>query len=82
MSLVGPRPIPLEARSQHRRWLPSLASVKPGLTGPWAVVPVAALEEEMRAALYYIRNWTIWLDLQVLAQTLLVTLRRRWGLLD
>jgi lipopolysaccharide/colanic/teichoic acid biosynthesis glycosyltransferase len=36
----------------------------------------------MRAALYYIRNWTIWLDLQVLAQTLLVTLRRRWGLLD
>ena len=45
-------------------------------------LPVAALEEEMRAALYYIRNWTIWLDLQVLAQTLLVTLRRRWGLLD
>ena len=82
MSLVGPRPIPVAARGQHRRWLPSLASVKPGITGPWAVVPVAALEEEMRAALYYIRNWTIWLDVQVLAQTVLVTLRRRWGLLD
>ena len=43
---------------------------------------VAALEEEMRAALYYIRNWTIWLDLQILAQTALVTLRQRWGKLE
>ena len=82
MSLVGPRPITVEARADYRRWLPSLASVKPGITGPWAVVPVASLDEEMRAAMYYIRNWTIWLDLQILAQTLLVTLRRRWGRLD
>ncbi len=82
MSLVGPRPILHGARDGYRRWLPSLASVKPGLTGPWAVVPVASLEEEMRAVLYYIRNWTIWLDLQILLQTLLVTLRRRWGKLE
>ncbi|MCC7358283.1 MAG: sugar transferase [Anaerolineales bacterium] len=82
MSLVGPRPIRLEDRARYGRWFTSLASVKPGVTGPWAVVPVAALEEEMRAALYYIRNWTIWLDMQVLAQTVLVTLRRRWGRLD
>jgi hypothetical protein len=79
MSLVGPRPIRASERGHFRRWLPSLASVKPGVTGPWAVVPVAGLEEEMRAVLYYIRNWTIWLDLQILVQTLLVTLRRRWG---
>jgi lipopolysaccharide/colanic/teichoic acid biosynthesis glycosyltransferase len=82
MSLVGPRPIAAEARARYGRWLPSLASVKPGLTGPWAVVPVAALEEEMRGVLYYIRNWTIWLDVQILAQTVLVTLRRRWGKLE
>ena len=82
MSLVGPRPIPPETRGQVRRWLPSLASVKPGMTGPWAVVPVAALEEEMRAAMYYIRNWTIWLDLQILTQTALVILQRRWGNLE
>ena len=79
MSLVGPQPIRLAAREHYGRWLPSLASVKPGVTGPWAVVPVAGLEEEMRAVLYYIRNWTIWLDLQVLVQTVLVTLRQRWG---
>ena len=82
MSLVGPRPITPAARARYRRWIPSLASVKPGVTGPWSVVPVAALEEEMRAAMYYIRNWTIWLDLQVLAQTVLVILRRRWGKLE
>ncbi len=82
MSLVGPQPIRVEGREHYRRWLPSLASVKPGVTGPWAVVPVAGLEEEMRAVLYYIRNWTIWLDLQIVAQTVLVTLRRRWGRLE
>ena len=82
MSLVGPRPIHNHTRERYGRWLASLASVKPGVTGPWAVVPVSGLEEEMRAALYYIRNWTIWLDVQVLAQTVLVTLRRRWGHLE
>jgi lipopolysaccharide/colanic/teichoic acid biosynthesis glycosyltransferase len=82
MSLVGPRPIPVDGSERYRRWLPSLASVKPGVSGPWAVVPVAALEEEMRAVIYYIRNWTIWLDLQILTQTVLVVLRRRWGTLE
>jgi len=82
MSLVGPRPMTEDERGRLVRWLPSLATVKPGVTGPWAVVPVAGLEEEMRAALYYIRNWTIWLDLQVLAQAVLVTLRGRWGRLE
>ena len=78
LSLVGPRAVPVEDRDRYKRWLASLATVKPGVTGPWAVVPVASLEEEMRAALYYIRNWTIWLDLQILVQTALVVLRRRW----
>lgn len=82
MSLCGPRPVPVRERDTYRRWLPTLASVKPGLSGPWAVVPVAALEEEMRAAVYYIRSWTIWLDLQILTQTVLVTLRGKWGGLE
>jgi lipopolysaccharide/colanic/teichoic acid biosynthesis glycosyltransferase len=82
MSLIGPRPIPADDTERYRRWMASLTSVKPGVSGPWAVVPVAGLEEEMRAATYYIRNWTIWLDLQMLIQTLLVVLRRRWGTLE
>jgi lipopolysaccharide/colanic/teichoic acid biosynthesis glycosyltransferase len=78
MSLIGPRAIPEEKRSQYHRWLPTIASVKPGISGPWAVVPIHSLEEEMRATIFYIRNWTIWLDLQILVQTGLVILRRRW----
>lgn len=79
MSLVGPRMIPHAQQDSFRRWLPALATVRPGVTGPWAVVPIASLDEEMRAALYYIRNWTIWLDLQILVQTVLVILRRRFA---
>jgi hypothetical protein len=81
MSLIGPRPLRASERDNYRRWLPTLASVRPGVSGPWAVVPIAAREEEMRAALYYIRNWTIWLDLQIAVQTAIVTLRQKWGLL-
>jgi len=78
MSLIGPRPIPEEKRKKYQRWLPTIASVKPGLSGPWAVVPVASLDEEMRATIFYVRNWTIWLDLQMIVQSGLVILRRRW----
>ncbi len=79
MSLVGPRLVRESDQNTFRRWLPALATMRPGVTGPWAVVPIASLEEEMRAVLYYIRNWTVWLDLQILVQTVLVVLRRRWA---
>jgi lipopolysaccharide/colanic/teichoic acid biosynthesis glycosyltransferase len=78
MSLIGPRPIPEDKRGDYQRWLSTIVTVKPGVSGPWAVVPVSSLEEEMRAAIFYVRNWTIWLDLQISIQTLLVILRRRW----
>jgi len=71
MSLVGPRNIPVERASEYKRWLPSLLTVKPGITGPWVVIgaDVDSVEMEIRWDLYYIRNWTIWLDLQILYQT-------------
>ena len=73
MSLVGPRPVPRERALAYQEWLPTLASVKPGVTGPWVVAGAAvdSLEDEIRLDLYYIRNWTIWLDLQILLQTML-----------
>jgi lipopolysaccharide/colanic/teichoic acid biosynthesis glycosyltransferase len=78
MSLIGPRPIPEDKRTTYQRWLPTIASVRPGVSGPWAVAPMTSLEEEMRATIFYVRNWTIWLDLQMIAQTGLVILRTRW----
>ncbi len=73
MSMVGPRPVPTERALLYQEWLPTLVSVKPGITGPWVVAgaTVDSLEAEIRLDLYYIRNWTIWLDLQMLLQTVL-----------
>ena len=73
MSLVGPRPIPVARAAVYQEWLPTLLAVKPGFTGPWVVGAreVLTLEDEIRLDLYYIRNWTIWLDLQILLQTAL-----------
>jgi lipopolysaccharide/colanic/teichoic acid biosynthesis glycosyltransferase len=73
MSLVGPRPVPAERAQVYQEWLPTLSSVKPGITGPWVVSGAAidSLEAEIRLDLFYIRNWTIWLDLQLILQTML-----------
>ncbi len=73
MSMVGPRPVPRLSALKYQEWLPTLSSVKPGITGPWVVAGDQAdsLDAEIRLDLYYIRNWTIWLDVQILLQTIL-----------
>lgn len=75
MSWVGPRTVSLGQVDVHSPWLPNLLTVKPGITGPWAVGGERTLDDEMRLTTVYIRNWTIWLDLQVLAQTAVRVLR-------
>ncbi len=71
MSIVGPRPVPADRRQHYAAWLPSLLTVKPGLTGTWAVRSTASLDEEMELSLFYIRNYTIWLDVEVLLRSTL-----------
>lgn len=70
MSLVGPRTINDASGDLYGPWLPSVLTVKPGMTGPWAVESVPTLDDEIRLTMYYIRNWTIWFDLQILFGTL------------
>jgi exopolysaccharide biosynthesis polyprenyl glycosylphosphotransferase len=77
MSLVGPRPpLPSEVDVYddhvHRRLL-----VKPGMTGLWQVSGRADLpwEESVRLDLYYVENWSVALDLQILWKTLFAVLR-------
>ncbi|MBI1758357.1 MAG: sugar transferase [Actinobacteria bacterium] len=79
MSLVGPRPpLPAEVarygEDVHRRLL-----VKPGMTGLWQVAGRSDLSwpESVRLDLYYVENWSPYLDLSLLARTVLAVLRGR-----
>jgi lipopolysaccharide/colanic/teichoic acid biosynthesis glycosyltransferase len=80
MSLVGPRPFPayhLDALSPHARRLRD--EVRPGITGLWQVTSRgrAGVEAQQAHDVYYIRNWSVWLDLHILARTVGVVLSGR-----
>ncbi|HEY7097862.1 MAG TPA: sugar transferase [Terriglobales bacterium] len=77
MSLVGPRPHPVDDYAQydldHRRRL----DVTPGITGLWQVTARRdpSFERNMALDLEYIEKWSLWLDLRILWQTFSVVLR-------
>lgn len=78
MSLVGPRTISLDAARHYGEWLTSVLAVKPGITGSWAVREARDLDQEIALTLYYVRNWTIWSDFAILAQTMFEMMRTRF----
>lgn len=78
ISLVGPRAlVPGELRDYGDRSL--LLSVKSGLTGLAQVSGRRdiSFEERRSLDLYYIQNWSFWLDLQILFRTIAVVLTGR-----
>jgi Undecaprenyl-phosphate galactose phosphotransferase WbaP len=78
MSLVGPRPFPeyhnahFEPRTRQLR-----LAAAPGLTGLWQITARSDGDLDVQAALdsYYIRNWSMWLDLYILVRTAAVVWR-------
>lgn len=72
MSLVGPRMITREETNKYSKWKINLMTVRPGITGLWQVSGRSdvSYEDRVRLDMYYIRNWSIWLDLQLLLRTI------------
>lgn len=79
MSLVGPRPpIPSEV-GEYEEWQKERLTVTPGITGLWQISGRSDLtfEEMVKWDIYYIRNWSLWLDLKILLKTVPVVLFRK-----
>jgi Undecaprenyl-phosphate glucose phosphotransferase len=87
MSLIGPRPHALAHDNQFEKVLSDYAfrhHVKPGMTG-WAqcngargaTPSIGHIAERVRLDLWYINNWSLWLDIQILIKTFFEVLRKR-----
>jgi Undecaprenyl-phosphate glucose phosphotransferase len=87
MSLIGPRPHALAHDSYFENVLSDYAfrhHVKPGITG-WAqcngargaTPTVEHIQNRVKLDLWYINNWSLWLDLQILVKTFFEILRKR-----
>jgi lipopolysaccharide/colanic/teichoic acid biosynthesis glycosyltransferase len=79
MSLVGPRMISPEEVAMYKQFDMNLLTVHPGITGLWQVSGRSDIsyDERVRLDMYYIRNWSIWLDLQLLFQTIPAVVKGR-----
>jgi exopolysaccharide biosynthesis polyprenyl glycosylphosphotransferase len=77
MSLVGPRPLPLRDVKRFDPWHHIRHQVLPGITGLWQISGRADIEDFNDAArldLYYIDNWSLNLDLDILIETCRIVL--------
>lgn len=82
MSIVGPRPIVKKELELHYGYEvgKKVFQIKPGITGMWQShgrSDVEDYEERIASDLYYIRNWSLWLDIVLLLQTIKYVLNRK-----
>ncbi|UFX82524.1 sugar transferase [Candidatus Absconditicoccus praedator] len=74
MSVVGPRPHLQSEVENYEKWQKRLLSIKPGITGYAQIFGRDSLdfEEEAKLDLYYIQNWSLFMDVYVIVSTLKV----------
>ena len=79
MSLVGPRMISPEEATMYKQFVMNLLTVLPGITGLWQVSGRSDISYEERVSLdmFYVLNWSICLDLQLIFQTIPAVLKAR-----
>ncbi len=76
MSLVGPRPELPHLVEQYQPWQRQRLAVPPGITGWWQVTGRSdkVMHLHTEDDLYYVQNYSIWLDLQIIMRTMWVVL--------
>ena len=79
MSWVGPRPIIRDEIHYYGKNIQDYYSVLPGITGMWQVNGRSEIgyDERVKLDTWYIRNWSIWIDIVLLIKTLGVVLRKK-----
>ncbi|MFA6383513.1 MAG: sugar transferase [Parcubacteria group bacterium] len=82
MSMVGPRPHQKREVEKYMDYHRRLLTIKPGITGMAQVAGRSDLdfEDEYKLDLYYIENWSLWLDIQICLKTIGVLFRKRRNL--
>ena len=79
MSIIGPRPIVEEEVKYYGDNFRIFSMVKPGITGLWQISGRSDTDYDTRVRLdmYYVSNWSIWLDYYIFLNTFIVVLCRR-----
>lgn len=79
MSLVGPRPVVVEELREYEDRVNEFLSVKPGMTGYWAVSGRSNVDYPERAdlELYYVYNQSLVLDVRIIVKTFLIVLLKK-----
>ena len=79
MAIIGPRPIVDEEVHYYGEKFPVFSSVKPGITGLWQVSGRSDTSYNTRIKLdvYYVMNWSIWLDYYIFMKTILAVLSQK-----
>jgi exopolysaccharide biosynthesis polyprenyl glycosylphosphotransferase len=79
MSLVGPRPLPVRDHRLLDEWHRKRNLVLPGMTGLWQISGRSTLsfDDLVRLDFYYLDNWSLGLDISILAKTMPAVITRR-----
>jgi undecaprenyl-phosphate galactose phosphotransferase len=79
MSLVGPRPIVRAETVKYGSSIEDYYLVRPGITGMWQVSGRSDTTYEERVGMdsWYVKNWSVWIDMVYLAKTVKVVLLRK-----
>jgi exopolysaccharide biosynthesis polyprenyl glycosylphosphotransferase len=79
MSLVGPRPLPLDEDERVEDWGRHRLTLKPGMTGLWQVSGRSSIPfgEMLNLDYVYVSGWSLWGDLRLIARTIPAVFRGR-----